>query len=54
MTVYKGRWHGKRRYFGLHYDLHANEGDTELGVQVVVQAEVPCPLHWRAGRSAGQ
>ncbi len=28
-----GRWHGKRRYFGLHYDLHAGEKDTELGAR---------------------
>jgi hypothetical protein len=26
-----GRWHGKRYYFGLHYDLHANASDTVLG-----------------------
>lgn len=29
--VYPGRWHGKQRYFGLHYDLHATVEDTELG-----------------------
>ena len=23
MPIYTGRWHGKKRYFGLHYDLHA-------------------------------
>lgn len=29
-----GRWHGKKVYFGLHYDLHANERDTELGLRL--------------------
>ena len=24
-------WHGPQYYFGLHYDLHANEKDTDLG-----------------------
>jgi len=31
--AYKGRWHGKKYYFGLHYDLHARENDTELGTR---------------------
>ena len=26
-----GRWYPSRPYFGLHYDLHANENDTALG-----------------------
>jgi len=26
-----GSWYGDKRYFGLHYDLHANSSDTELG-----------------------
>ncbi len=29
--AYAGRWYPKRPYFGLHYDLHANERDTALG-----------------------
>ena len=29
---HSGNWHGKQRYFGLHYDLHANAKDTSLGV----------------------
>jgi hypothetical protein len=33
MSTYAGRWHGLNRYFGLHYDLHAGHGDTELGVR---------------------
>ncbi len=41
MAPYKGRWHGKGRYFGLHYDLHANEGDTELGLQATPKQLVP-------------
>jgi hypothetical protein len=32
-SVYKGQWHGKERYFGLHYDLHADKDDTELGLR---------------------
>jgi len=28
-----GQWHGDTYYFGLHYDLHANEKDTELGTR---------------------
>ncbi len=27
------RWHGANRYVGLHYDLHAREDDTELGLR---------------------
>jgi len=29
--AYRGKWHGDKFYFGLHYDLHANENDTVLG-----------------------
>jgi hypothetical protein len=32
MPSHAGRWHGRRRYFGLHYDLHARPDETELGV----------------------
>ena len=28
-----GQWHGDKYYFGLHYDLHAGAGDTELGTR---------------------
>lgn len=28
-----GKWHGDERYFGLHYDLHAGPGETELGTR---------------------
>lgn len=41
MAVYKGQWHGKGRYFGLHYDLHANERDTELGLRATPARLVP-------------
>ena len=27
------KWHGKKYYFGLHYDLHAQETDTVLGTR---------------------
>ncbi len=30
-VTYRGKWHGKEFYFGLHYDLHANANDTDLG-----------------------
>lgn len=39
--AYAGQWHGKTRYFGLHYDLHANETDTELGLRATPQILVP-------------
>ena len=41
MAICKGRWHGKGRYFGLHYDLHANERDTELGLRATPGRLVP-------------
>jgi len=31
MKINSGKWHGDRYYFGLHYDLHAGEKDTDLG-----------------------
>jgi len=41
MSPYRGQWHGKERYFGLHYDLHANPADTELGVRATPRYLVP-------------
>ena len=41
MAIYEGRWHGKKQYFGLHYDLHANVNDTELGVRAGPKYLVP-------------
>jgi len=41
MGTYRGRWHGKGRYFGLHYDLHANERDTELGLRATPARLMP-------------
>ncbi|MBI2502847.1 MAG: beta-galactosidase trimerization domain-containing protein [Candidatus Latescibacteria bacterium] len=41
MTTYTGRWHGPQRYFGLHYDLHANATDTELGARATPKELVP-------------
>ena len=41
MALYSGRWHGKRCYFGLHYDLHAGKGDTELGAKAGPKHLVP-------------
>ena len=37
MSTCAGRWHGLNRYFGLHYDLHAGHGDTELGLRAKPQ-----------------
>ena len=31
MQIGRGNWYGKKYYFGMHYDLHANGNDTELG-----------------------
>ena len=39
--IYRGHWHGKHFYFGLHYDLHANENDTELGTRCDESELVP-------------
>ncbi len=41
MATYRGRWHGKNRYFGLHYDLHAGKRDTELGRRATPKDLVP-------------
>ena len=32
-TGVRSVWHGPKHYFGLHYDLHATEKDTELGLR---------------------
>ena len=39
--IYRGHWHGKKVYFGLHYDLHAGEGDTDLGTRCGESELVP-------------
>lgn len=39
--LYPGRWHSKDRTFGLHYDLHASETDTELGLRAIPEELVP-------------
>lgn len=31
-----GRWHGNNRYVGLHFDLHANASDPDLGTKSTV------------------
>jgi len=36
-----GQWHGDQYYFGLHYDLHAGEKDTELGTRCGEQELAP-------------
>lgn len=36
-----GRWHGRAKYFGLHYDLHARVDDTELGLHCAPEELVP-------------
>jgi len=36
-----GRWHGDTHYFGLHYDLHASEKDTELGTRCAEDELLP-------------
>jgi len=39
--TYRGQWHGKKFYFGHHYDLHAGEHDTELGTRCSPRELVP-------------
>ncbi len=39
--TYPGKWHGKKRYFGMHYDLHAGKGDTELGLHATPEELIP-------------
>jgi hypothetical protein len=39
--AYRGRWHGKKYYFGLHYDLHAGVKDTDLGARCAPRELVP-------------
>ena len=34
-------WHGPKHYFGLHYDLHAKENDTQLGLRCSPKELVP-------------
>jgi hypothetical protein len=41
MSATRGRWHGPNYTFGLHYDLHANTGDTELGARCGLKDLVP-------------
>ena len=42
-----GNWYGAKTYVGLHFDLHANESDTELGgaklVDLVHQLKIMSP-----------
>ena len=40
MSIYT-RWHGKDRYFGLHYDLHGAKDDTVLGTKAQPELLVP-------------
>ena len=42
-----GSWYGDRWYFGLHYDLHANKKDTELGTHC--SPEELCPMLKKVG-----
>ncbi len=39
--AYNGKWHGDECYFGLHYDLHAGAGDTDLGTRCSEAELVP-------------
>ncbi|HCE46895.1 MAG TPA: hypothetical protein DET40_25385 [Lentisphaeria bacterium] len=39
--TYRGKWHGRKFYFGLHYDLHAGEGDATLGTRCSMKELVP-------------
>lgn len=37
----RAAWHGPKHYFGLHYDLHAKETDTELGMRCSPKELIP-------------
>ena len=39
--MYKGQWHSTEHIFGLHYDLHAGSGDTELGLHTSPEELTP-------------
>ena len=41
MNPQMGQWHGAKRYFGLHYDLHAGKGDKDLGMRCSEKELVP-------------
>ncbi|MBR5838258.1 MAG: alpha-L-fucosidase, partial [Victivallales bacterium] len=41
MQIGRGNWYGKKYYFGMHYDLHANANDTELGTHCSPAELVP-------------
>jgi len=41
MKAKRGHWHGDQYYFGLHYDLHAGPGDTDLGARCGLKELVP-------------
>jgi len=37
----RGQWHGKKYYFGMHYDIHANTKDTDIGTRCSPRDLVP-------------
>ena len=41
MSTIHTRWHPNSPYFGMHYDLHANENDTDLGANADPEKLVP-------------
>ena len=41
MSTIHTQWHPGAPYFGMHYDLHANENDTDLGANADPETLVP-------------
>ncbi len=41
MTKPHTHWHGDDYYFGMHYDLHANASDTDLGERADPETLIP-------------
>ena len=39
--VYEGEWYGDEYYYGLHYDFHAQERDTDIGAHATADELVP-------------
>ncbi|MAS37375.1 MAG: hypothetical protein CL610_25465 [Anaerolineaceae bacterium] len=41
MADSNNKWYGDELYFGLHYDLHANANDTDLGTRADPETLIP-------------
>jgi len=41
MAYSSGSWYGDKYYFGLHYDIHAGKGDTDIGTHCAPDQLIP-------------